>query len=106
MLIFFLFCTITDVDGHLAELVSVTFEQAGVIYLVNLTTLIKHSGDYSIDSIDCPAIFEGDRSYARFGWQTDWFDVNLDGIDDLVFSAPFRTDDLTEELEGGIRVLN
>ena len=102
MIVFVLF---SDVAGHVAKLVPVTFDQAGALYLVNITSALQRGGEFSIDTIYTPAVFEGDRSYARFGWQTNWFDVNLDGVDDLVFSAPFRTDDITEKLRGGIMVV-
>jgi glycosylphosphatidylinositol phospholipase D len=78
-----------------------TFEQCGAIYLLDVTDLLSRTGDTPLSKLHITTIFEGDRSYARFGWKLDWTDVNLDGIDDLVFSAPFRTDDITEELKGG-----
>ena len=93
--------SLSDLEGHLLGLVPITFEQSGTTYLLNLSVVLKQSGDHAIDKLTTAAIFEGDRSYARFGWHTDWFDINMDGIVDLVFSAPFRTHDITEELGGG-----
>ena len=56
----------------------------------------------SIDHLKYSALFEGDRSFARFGWSLAFTDVNMDDVKDLLFSAPFRTDDITEELIGGL----
>lgn len=78
-----------------------TFEQCGSIYLLNVTDLLSRKGDWPITKLPVVTVFEGDRSFARFGWKLDWTDLNFDGVDDFVFSAPFRTDDVTEELKGG-----
>ncbi|XP_019619337.1 PREDICTED: phosphatidylinositol-glycan-specific phospholipase D-like [Branchiostoma belcheri] len=43
----------------------------------------------------------GDRDYSRFGWDVAFVDINMDGKDELLVSAPLRTDDPTEELYGG-----
>ncbi|CAH1254246.1 GPLD1 [Branchiostoma lanceolatum] len=43
----------------------------------------------------------GDRDYSRFGWDVAFADINMDGKDELLVSAPLRTDDPTEELYGG-----
>ena len=48
------------------------------------------------------AVFEGDQSFARFGWDVGLMDINEDGIKDLLFSSPFRTIDITEEIRGGM----
>ena len=55
-----------------------------------------------LTDINYNAVFEGDRSFARFGWSLDLTDINQDGVQDLLFSAPFRTDDFTQDIEGGI----
>jgi len=70
--------------------------------MLNLTTVLQHGNDLSIEDISYAAMFEGDRSFARFGWSLALTDVNQDGVDDLLFSAPFRTEDITEELRGGL----
>ena len=80
----------------------ISFDQSGAIYLINLTTVLQNGHDISVKDVRYTAIFEGDRSYARFGWSLDFTDVNHDGIKDLIFSAPFRTEDITEELQGGV----
>ena len=80
----------------------VSFDQSGAVYLINLTTVLQHGNDMSVDDVGYAAIFEGDRSFARFGWSLDLTDMNQDGIEDLIFSAPFRTEDITEELKGGL----
>jgi len=84
----------------------VHFDQSGAIYIINLTTVLQHGNDRSIEDIGYAAMFEGDRSFARFGWSLALTDVNQDGVDDLLFSAPFRTEDITEELRGGLYILN
>ena len=93
--------SLADVEGYLSQSVPFMFEQSGSTYLLNLSAILEQKGDISIDEVTPYAVFKGDRSYARFGWHIDWIDVNMDGLDDLVFSAPFRTQDLTEELVGG-----
>lgn len=70
--------------------------------MLNLTTVLQHGNDMSVEDISYGAIFEGDRSFARFGWSLALSDVNQDGVKDLLFSAPFRTEDITEELRGGL----
>ena len=69
--------------------------------MINLTTVLQQGIDMSIEDISYSAIFEGDRSFARFGWSLALTDVNQDGVEDLLFSAPFRTEDITEVLRGG-----
>jgi len=80
----------------------VQFDQSGAIYMINLTTVLQHGNVMSIEDISYAAMFEGDRSFARFGWSLALTDVNQDGVEDLLFSAPFRTEDITEELKGGL----
>jgi len=79
----------------------IPFDQAGAVYMINLTTILQQGKDVSLTDIKYTTVFEGDRSFARFGWSVDLTDINQDGIKDLLFSAPFRTDDLTEEINGG-----
>ncbi|XP_035660620.1 phosphatidylinositol-glycan-specific phospholipase D-like isoform X1 [Branchiostoma floridae] len=43
----------------------------------------------------------GDRDYSRYGWDVAFADVDMDGKDEFLVSAPLRTDDPTEELYGG-----
>lgn len=80
----------------------VQFDQSGAIYIINLTAVLQHGNDMSIKDINDAAMFEGDRSFARFGWSLALTDVNQDGVEDLLFAAPFRTEDITEELRGGL----
>lgn len=80
----------------------ILFDQSGTVYVINLTTVLHHGKDMSLTDVKYRAVFEGDRSFARFGWSLDLTDVNQDGVQDLLFSAPFRTNDLTQEVEGGI----
>ncbi|XP_070562446.1 phosphatidylinositol-glycan-specific phospholipase D-like [Ptychodera flava] len=82
-----------DVPGKLVEDISVTFNQAGRLYLYNVSSLAKTPTPV--------ASFSGDRSYARFGGKIFLQDVTGDDIDDIIVGAPFRIDDLTEELYGG-----
>ena len=91
-------------EGHLDYLkdMPVSFDQSGAVYMINLTTVLQHGNDISIGEINYAAIFEGDRSFARFGWSLALTDVNQDGVEDLLFSAPFRTEDITEVLRGGL----
>lgn len=91
-------------EGHLVDLhdMPVSFDQSGAIYLINLTAVLQNGSDMSVEDIQYTAIFEGDRSFARFGWSLDLTDVNQDGFKDLLFSAPFRTDDITEVVKGGL----
>ncbi|KAL5022389.1 hypothetical protein ScPMuIL_001544 [Solemya velum] len=46
------------------------------------------------------AVFQGDRQYGRFGEHVKFADLNMDGFEDLIITAPLRTDDFTEELMG------
>lgn len=89
-------------EGHLVDVedIPISFNQSGAIYLVNSTKVLQSGTDISLNDLRYTAIFEGDRSYARFGCSLDFTDVNRDGVTDLVFSAPFRTEDITEELKG------
>ena len=70
--------------------------------MMNLTAVLQHGNNMSIKDIGYAAMFEGDRSFARFGWSLALTDVNQDGVEDFLFSAPFRTEDITEELQGGL----
>lgn len=62
---------------------------------------MSHKGDVPLSGLHDTTLFEGDRSFARFGWEVGFMDLNLDGVDDLMFSSPYRTSDITEELKGG-----
>lgn len=68
---------------------------------MDMAEIMTQRGNTPVTSLHNVTLFEGDRSYARFGWQVDFMDLNLDGIDDLMLSSPFRTSDITEELTGG-----
>ncbi|XP_077994354.1 phosphatidylinositol-glycan-specific phospholipase D-like [Glandiceps talaboti] len=70
--------------------VSTTFKQAGRVTLRNVTSLSKSH-----------TAFSGDRSYGRYGEKILLEDVTGDQIDDVIIGAPFRIDDLSEELYGG-----
>lgn len=91
-----------SLEGYLDYLkdMPVQFDQSGAIYITNLTAVLQHGNDMSIKDINYAAMFEGDRSFARFGWSLALTDVNQDGVEDLLFAAPFRTEDITEELRG------
>lgn len=91
-------------EGHLDYLkdMPVSFDQSGAVYMINLTTVLQHGNEISIGETNYATIFEGDRSFARFGWSLALTDVNHDGVEDLLFSAPFRTEDITEVLRGGL----
>ena len=96
----------SDIQGQIMGLkLPVVFEQSGAVYMINLTTVLHLGKDVSLADIKYAAVFEGDRSFARFGWSLDFADVNQDGMKDLLFSAPFRTDDLTEEIKGGMYIV-
>ena len=49
--------------------------------------------------------FYGDRSYGRFGEIVQFHDLDGDGHDELIISAPRRSNDITEEFEAGILLL-
>ncbi|EDO37905.1 predicted protein [Nematostella vectensis] len=82
------------VTVHLPANIESTFEQSGVVYLLNMSGILQRKQNVSLTNMT------GDRRFARTGWVVDWADVNMDGIQDLLFSAPFRTNDITEELVG------
>ena len=95
---------LSGLEGYLDYLkdMPVQFDQSGAIYMMNLAAVLQHGNDMSIKDIGYAAMFEGDRSFARFGWSLALTDVNQDGVEDFLFSAPFRTEDITEELRGGL----
>ncbi|KAH9496841.1 Glycosylphosphatidylinositol specific phospholipase D1 [Bulinus truncatus] len=64
-------------------------DQAGSVYIYNLTDLQKPI-----------AVFSGDRKFGRFGATVQIIDVNGDEVDDLIIGAPLRTEDFTEEITG------
>lgn len=70
--------------------------------MLNLTTVLHLQKDLILTEMEHNAFFEGDQSFARFGWDFGLMDINQDGIKDLLFSSPFRTNDITEEIRGGI----
>ena len=80
----------------------IDFDQAGSVYMLNLTTVLRLRKDLILTEMEHNAVFEGDRSFARFGWDVGLMDINQDGIKDLLFSSPFRTNDITEEIRGGM----
>ncbi|KAL4235881.1 Glycosylphosphatidylinositol specific phospholipase D1 [Mactra antiquata] len=68
---------------------SMDFVQAGHVLLFNTT-------NGSLPPTKKPmAKLEGDRRIGRFGYSVKFWDVNNDGMDDLLISAPFRSDDFT-----------
>ncbi|KAK3086170.1 hypothetical protein FSP39_014629 [Pinctada imbricata] len=75
-----------DVDGEVLTL-PWKFSQGGVVHLVEI------HADGSMTQI---ARYESDREYSRFGTLILFEDINEDGIDDLIISAPFRNDYETE----------
>lgn len=80
----------------------IDFDQAGSVYMLNLTTVLHLQKDLILTEMEHNAVFEGDQSFARFGWDVGLMDINEDGIKDLLFSSPFRTNDITEEIRGGM----
>ncbi|KAK2566631.1 Phosphatidylinositol-glycan-specific phospholipase D [Acropora cervicornis] len=70
------------------------------VYMLNLTRVLRLRKDLILTEMEHNAVFEGDRSFARFGWDVGLMDINQDGIKDLLFSSPFRTNDITEEIRG------
>lgn len=74
-----------------------------MVQLYNLTNLDKP------DKRQLLATFYGDRAYGRFGEIVRFGDVDGDGGDELMVSAPRRSRDFTEEIDGGkcsIRVVS
>ncbi|XP_071119252.1 phosphatidylinositol-glycan-specific phospholipase D-like [Haliotis cracherodii] len=80
-----------DVEGKVT-LLDAEFTQAGVVHLLNITNITSLSQQV--------ALYAGDRRYSRFGAKVKFADLNTDGYDDLIVTAPLRTDDVTEELYG------
>ncbi|XP_071955087.1 phosphatidylinositol-glycan-specific phospholipase D-like [Antedon mediterranea] len=84
--------------------ISSNFNQAGYVQLLNLTKMSATSDSchqMQASSIPEVATFKGDRFYARFGMASKFHDVTGDKIGDLIVSAPYRIDDITEEIFGG-----
>ncbi|XP_071501888.1 phosphatidylinositol-glycan-specific phospholipase D-like [Diadema antillarum] len=104
-----------SVKGSMAG-VSMEFTQAGQVVLYNISSMRRPSflswrdptggqgppsNSYLDNGVPAPeiiAVFEGDRKFGRFGGKVMFGDATGDGIDDLIISAPFRTEDITEEL--------
>ena len=92
--------------GHLIADTPYTFTQAGRVYLFNLTSVsaeridIQNERVYLKDKV--ASIFSGDRDYGHFGMSVKFRDTNNDAFQDLIIGAPFRTEDLTEEITGGL----
>ncbi|CAH3188460.1 unnamed protein product, partial [Porites evermanni] len=96
-----------NIQGRILDFkLPVQFDQSGAVYMINLTTVLQLGKDVSLKDVNYTTVFEGDRSFARFGWSLEFTDINQDGIKDLLFSAPFRTRDITDEIigaeEGGL----
>ncbi|XP_041456952.1 phosphatidylinositol-glycan-specific phospholipase D-like [Lytechinus variegatus] len=109
-----------DIDGEILDL-SVKLTDAGQVTLYTLdispSTHVSPSGSSptrmlryhpKMISLHPIALYEGDRQYGRFGGELMFDDITGDGIDDLIVGAPFRTQDISEELfkveEGSIFV--
>ena len=93
----------SDIQGRILDFkLPVQFDQSGAVYMINLTTVLQLGKDVSLKDVNYTTVFEGDRSFARFGWSLEFIDINQDGIKDLLFSAPFRTRDITDEIIGGM----
>lgn len=96
----------SDIQGRILDFkLPVQFDQSGAVYVINLATVLQLGRDVSLRDVNYTTVFEGDRSFARFGWSLEFTDINQDGIKDLLFSAPFRTCDITEEIKGGMCIL-
>ena len=68
------------------------------------------AGDSTLPALmaTATALWDGDRDHGRFGARMLAADVDGNGVDDAVFAAPLRTEDVTEELYGaeqGVRLL-
>lgn len=55
----------------------------------------------NLHSREVLATFYGDRAYGRFGEGVSFNDVDGDGVDELIVTAPRRSLDYKEEFEGG-----
>ena len=90
--------------GHFINNVPHMFIQAGSVYLFNLTSLIANGGGIYNEqahlSDEAVSTFSGDRDYGKFGMSVKFRDTNDDTFQDLLVGAPFRTEDLTEEIKG------
>ncbi|XP_065055782.1 phosphatidylinositol-glycan-specific phospholipase D-like isoform X2 [Rhopilema esculentum] len=92
-----------DVEGHLVDMVPNTFTQAGTVHLFNLTLLVRSGFHFNENLFSSSAVvgnFSGDRDYGGFGMAVKFEDTNGDSVDDIIIGAPFRTEDLTEEIVG------
>ena len=83
--------------------VPTTFDQAGQVFLLNLT-ILAYQRSIMLSQAHYITRFKGNRNYGRFGWHLSWQDVNDDDVDDLIFGSPYYTEDLTEINGGNISV--
>ena len=87
------------------DMVPNTFTQAGTVHLFNLTLLVRSGFHFNENLFSSSAVvgnFSGDRDYGGFGMAIKFEDTNGDSVDDIIIGAPFRTEDLTEEIIGGM----
>ena len=98
-----------DVKGHLIVNVPYTFTQAGRVYLFNLTSVSAEGINIPNENVylkhQIASTFSGDRDYGHFGMSVKFRDTNNDAFQDLIIGAPFRTEDLTEEITGGSYII-
>eukprot|EP00005_Dracoamoeba_jomungandri_P013797 CAMPEP_0174266644 /NCGR_PEP_ID=MMETSP0439-20130205/30978_1 /TAXON_ID=0 /ORGANISM="Stereomyxa ramosa, Strain Chinc5" /LENGTH=861 /DNA_ID=CAMNT_0015353739 /DNA_START=25 /DNA_END=2610 /DNA_ORIENTATION=+ len=83
--------------------IKANYDQAGAVHLIPLSSLMsktQENKEITINEAQAISIFEGDRKFGRFGWEAKFMDLNSDGYEELVISAPLRTSDITEELFG------
>ena len=76
-----------------------TLQQAGEVTLYNLTAIIQSPSisahHYVIGTV------RGDRAFGRFGDSVEFVDVDGDGREELIVSAPRRSTSTLDELHGG-----
>ncbi|KJE93749.1 glycosylphosphatidylinositol specific phospholipase D1 [Capsaspora owczarzaki ATCC 30864] len=86
------------VEGKIAGIAD-SLDQAGAVYMIRLADLLGKA--QTLNQVTPALTLGGDRRYARFGWHVVVADVNDDQVDDVLISAPTRTDDVSEELLAG-----
>ncbi|XP_052229611.1 phosphatidylinositol-glycan-specific phospholipase D-like isoform X2 [Dreissena polymorpha] len=80
-----------DIDGRILAK-QTYFEQAGNVFLFNTTD--------GFIPVQLNQTIDGDRRFERFGTKIRFFDVSGDGLDDLIVTAPLRSQDISEEFYG------
>ncbi|XP_074843689.1 phosphatidylinositol-glycan-specific phospholipase D [Carettochelys insculpta] len=81
----------SDSPSRIAFISSV-LHQAGTVLMYDLTRGAKPS---------LLSTFSGDRRFSHFGGDVHLRDLNNDGLDEIIVTAPLRTEDITSVLYGG-----